>query len=406
MSSKIHKTILPNGLTILFKQVPSETVAIEFSVHTGSIMETKEEAGLSHFLEHLLFEGTKKRPSSKAIANEIEKYGGEFNAATSQERTFYYVKIAKKHAGIALDILHDMFSHSLFEPAIIEKERKVILDEINMVNDNPRQYQWILFNKKIFPGHPAALPVYGNVPALKAMARHQIVDYFLKWYVPPQISLVVVGDVPDAVAHLQKKCQSWIGKPVSAVSFPSAGVNKKTFALEKKKLNQSYFVLGYKTVVREHEDSVVLDIVSGILGRGQSGWLFDEIRAKRGLCYSIGIEHDANRYFGNVGIFCGTDKKNIKIVEKLVLEQLDKLKTVSASEIAEAKTFIEGSIALRHENTASLADEIAYWHQTASVAAYEQYLENVKKVTAADVQRIAKKYFTDQYTMVVLEQRE
>ncbi len=403
--SSVQKTVLSNGLTIIYKHCPSETVTVEFSVHTGSIMESSPEAGLSHFLEHLLFEGTAQRPTSKAIANEIEKYGGEFNAATSQERTFYYVKIAKKHFAVALDILTDMFRHSLFDALILEKERKVILDEINMVNDNPRHYQWILFNKALFGKHPAGLPVYGNVPVLKKMKRAQVLAYFSKWYVPSHVTVLVAGDVPDAVAAVTASCSSWEKKsaPVSHIHFPSP--DKKTAITEKKKLGQSYLVLGYKAVLRTDPDSVVFDVISGILGRGQSGWLFDEIRAKRGLCYSVGIEYDANKTFSSVGIYCGMDKKNIRTVQKLILEQLEKLKTVSSADVAEAQTYIEGSLALRRENTAAVAEELAYWHHAASVDALEEYLEQVKKVTAADVQRVARKYFTEKYTLAVLEQK-
>ncbi|MBI5003109.1 insulinase family protein [Candidatus Woesearchaeota archaeon] len=404
--SKIEKKTLSNGLTIIHKKVPAETVTVEFSVHTGSIMETKQEAGLSHFLEHLLFEGTKKRPTSKAIANEIEKYGGEFNAATSQERTYYYVKIAKKHFPIALDILQDMFTNSLFDKKIIEKERKVVLDEINMINDNPRHYQWILFNKALFGKHAAALPVYGNVPVLKKITREQIMKYFAKWYIPSQITVIIVGDIPDGTAAVEAVCGNWNKKEIEipVIAKPSPNVSTKT--KEAKKLGQSYLVLGYKAPLRAEKDAATIDVISGILGRGQSGWLFDEIRAKRGLCYSVGIEYDANKTISSIGIHCGTNKKNLKKVQELILEQLERLKEVNQEEVEEAKTFIDGSLALRRENTAAVAEELAYWHHTASLEKYEKYLDEVKKVTATDVQNFAKAWFTDQYTIAILEQKK
>jgi predicted Zn-dependent peptidase len=401
----IHKEVLSHGLTIIHHPAAFETVTVEFSVHTGSVAETAAEAGMSHFLEHLLFEGTKKRPSSKAIANEIEKYGGEFNAATSPERTFFYVKIAKKHFAVALDILADMFQHSVFDNAMIEKERKVILEEINLVNDNPRQYQWILFHKALYGTHAAAKPVYGNTAALKKMTRQQILSYFQRHYVPNNMTITVVGDVPDAVAQIKRVCSSWERKPLQ-ITVQEMTPNVYSVLKEKKKLSHSYLVLGYKTVLRNHPDSVVFDVISGILGRGQSGWLFDEIRAKRGLCYSVGIEYDGSRTYGGVGIYCGMHKKNISRVQKLILGQLEKLKSVSDAEVSDAKTFVEGALALRHENTASFADELAYWHFTASLEAYENYLSALRAVTAADVRCIVKKYFTDQYTLAVLEQEK
>lgn len=404
--SKVEKKVLENGLTIIHKQVPAETVTVEFSVHTGSIMETKQEAGLSHFLEHLLFEGTKNRPTSKAIANEIEKYGGEFNAATSQERTYYYVKIAKKHFPIALDILQDMFTSSLFDKRIIEKERKVVLDEINMINDNPRQYQWILFNRALFGKHQAALPVYGNVPILKKITREQIMKYFAKWYVPSQITVLIVGDIPNATAAVEAVCGKWSKKEIEIPTIKKYAPNTYTKTKETKKLGQSYLVLGYKAPLRAEQENATIDVISGILGRGQSGWLFDEIRAKRGLCYSVGIEYDANKTVSSIGIHCGTNKKNLKKVQELILEQLDRLKEVKEEEVEEAKTFIDGSLALRRENTAAVAEELAYWHHTASLEKYEKYLEEVNKVTAKDVQAFAKKWFTEQYTLAILEQKK
>lgn len=401
----LKQMVLGNGLTILHKQVQSETVTIIFSVHIGSIFEAPEEYGLSHFLEHILFEGTKKRPTSRMIAAAVENYGGEFNAATSQERTFYYVKISKQHFSVALDVLFDMFTRSLFSLPIIEKERKIIFDEINMINDNPRQYQWILFYKTLFQRHHASRPVYGDVSILKKITQRCILSYFSKYYIPQNITVVVVGDVPDSLSLIEKKCFRWKARPFSSPYILPEIENISSFQKEQKKLNQSYLVLGYKTVLRNHPDSYILDVISGILGRGQSGWLFDEIRAKRGLCYSVGIDYDANKTFSALGISCGTHKKNIFLVKKLILEQLHKLRTVSASEVATAKTFIEGSLALRNENTASIAEDIAHWHYTASVAKYESYLESVQRVCVADVRRIATTLFTDQYTMVVLEQK-
>lgn len=399
----IQKKVLSHGLTIIHCPVASETVTVEFSVHAGSITECDSEAGLSHFLEHLLFEGTKKRQSSKIIANEIEKYGGEFNAATSPERTFFYVKIAKKHFTVGLDILSDIFQNTVFDAAKIEKERRIILDEIHLVNDNPRQYQWILFNKALYGKHPAAKPVYGSIAGVKKITYEQVCAYFKKHYVPSQITIVVVGDVSDAISQTEKACAEWHG------TFQQQFVqhmepNIHTILKEKRKLNQSYLVLGYKTVPRLDPDSIIFDVICGILGRGQSGWLFDEIRAKRGLCYSVGIEYDGAKTYGGIGIYCAMHRKNISKVQALILEQLEKLKNVSGKDVAEAKTFIEGALALRHENTALFAEDLAYWHFTASLQAYEKYLPALHAVTAADVQRIAKKYFTEDYTLAVLEQ--
>ena len=179
----MQKYRLKNGTTIIFEKNSSKSVALEVMFKVGSNDENEKVSGISHFLEHMLFEGTKKRKNNKAIANEIEKYGGEFNAYTSADRTAYFIKIINKKFDIALDILSDMVANPLFANKFIKKEKDVIQKEINMVTDDPRQHQWILFQKNLFEKHPAKNPIYGTVKTIKYLNRNIIADYFenQKW---------------------------------------------------------------------------------------------------------------------------------------------------------------------------------------------------------------------------------
>ena len=201
----MRKKVLGNGLTIIINKRPSQSVSIEAAVKVGSNDETKRIFGISHFIEHMLFEGTKKRPNSIIISNEIEKLGGELNAYTTNERTCFYIKVPKKHFGIALDILSDILQNPLLENKSIEKERKVILKEINMVNDQPRFYQWILFNKTLFQKHPAKNPVYGTIEAVKRITGKELAGYYKKHYLPNNTVISVVGDVSNAENQIAKK---------------------------------------------------------------------------------------------------------------------------------------------------------------------------------------------------------
>ena len=174
----MRKYRLKNGITAIFDKNTSKSVAVEVMFRIGSNFESKAMAGISHFLEHMLFEGTKNRKDSREIANEIEKYGGEFNAYTTGDRTSFFIKIINKRFGIALDILSDMVANPVFDKKIIEKEKQVILKEINMVTDDSRLHQWILFQKALFEKHPAKNPTYGTVEAIKGLDRKYVADYY------------------------------------------------------------------------------------------------------------------------------------------------------------------------------------------------------------------------------------
>src|SRR3989344_6893833 len=178
LSVLMKKYILRNGITLIHEKKSANSVAVEVMFKVGSNDETKKLAGISHFLEHMLFEGTKNRKDSREIANEIEKYGGDFNAYTTGDRTAFFIKIINKQFDIALDILSDMVKNPVFDAKIMEKEKLVVLKEINMVTDDSRLHQWILFEKSLFEKNPARNPTYGTAETVKAITRNQLVDYY------------------------------------------------------------------------------------------------------------------------------------------------------------------------------------------------------------------------------------
>src|SRR3989339_1104010 len=389
----MQKIKLKNGLTVIYRKKKTKSLAIEILVKVGSNNEKKDERGLSHFIEHLIFEGTKKRRTSQEITNEIEKVGGEINAYTSSEKTCYFIQILNKHFEIALDILADIIQNPLFEEKIIEKEKEVVNKEIALVNDSPRFYQWILFEKNLYKKHPTRNPTYGDSKVIANLKRDKIVKYYQKYYTPNNMILTIVGDIKNWKRQVEQKFVAPCGKNIQLKKVAEPLAKKIYYKVEKRKIKNTYLILGFKTVPRNHKDSYILDVIDGILGRGQSGWMFNEIRAKRGLAYEVGTHHTCSQQYGYFAIYLNTNKKNIIKAKKLILEQLNKLKGVSASEIIEAKNYLEGSFLLELEDTQKLADGLAFWEQIETAQKMEEYIHQIKKVTKSDITRVVNTYF-------------
>ncbi len=398
----MKKVVLDNGLTILFEQKKGNAVVIEIMVKVGSNYEKVDERGISHFIEHMLFEGTKKRPTNLLISNEIEKIGGEFNAYTTNERTCFYVKVLKKHFTTAIDVLADILQNSLFKKEDVIKERNIVVKEIDLVNDEPRYYQWDLLQRTIFEKHPTKYPVYGSKKVIKGLTREKVLDYFNRYYIPNNMIISVVGDVNNWQKEIKNRFVSKRKTKLSSkkISEPTQRKNKEK--KEKRKIASTYSVMGFKTVPRSHKDSYTLDIINGVLGRGQSGKMFTEIRAKKGLAYDVGTQHLADIDFGYFAIYATIDKKNLQLVKKTVLSELNKLKTLSAKDLNEAKTFIEGDYLLEMEDPQKIADQIVFWEQAKSAKLMKSYVTNVNKVTLSDVKRVMEKYFK-YHTFVIVE---
>lgn len=398
----MKRVILPNGLTILFEPKKSNAVVIEIMVKVGSNDEMPDERGISHFLEHMLFEGTKRRPTNRELTNEIEKIGGELNAYTSNERTCFYIKVLKKHFPIAVEILADIFQNSLFREKDISKEKNIVLKEIDLVNDEPRYYQWLLLQKNIFEKHPARFPTYGDKKVIQQLNREKILRYFNNYYQPKNLIVSIVGDVSDWKKMVKEKFVFSGGKTTkkSLVSEPSA---RKTQEIkEKRDVSNSYAVMGFKTVPRNHSDSYVLEVINGILGRGQSGRMFTEIRTNHGLAYDVGTQNLSETTYGYFAVYVCMDKKNLSLVKKLILEEIEKLKNVNEQDLNESKTYLEGDYFLELEDGQKLADQILFWHQVKDANLLKEFVSKIKKVTSKDIKRVVDKYF-NHYTLAVIE---
>lgn len=398
----MNKIVLPNGLTVIYKKRPGKSVVVEMMIKVGSNSEDPKERGIAHFLEHMLFEGTKKRPSNRRIANEIESIGGDFNAYTSHEKTCFYVKVLNKHFKRAVDVLSDIITNPLLRESEFEKEKKVVLREIEMINDEPRMYQWILLQENLFSKHPTRLPVFGNPKVIKNLTRKQVENYMKKYYKPSNMVLAIVGDVnnwkPIVKEYFTLKNPGKIYR--KNISEPKSNRNK----IKRKKIPNvnTYLALGFKSVPRGHKDSYVLDVIDAILGRGQSGKLFTEIRSRRGLAYEVGSEYVNDCSYGFFATYACVKKKDVLEVKKLIINEIKKLEDVTDKDVIEAKQFIEGEYLMDLEEGQKVADQLLFWELVNDGKLMNSYIKEIKKITVKDVKRVIKKYFKN-YTMTILE---
>jgi len=398
----MKKLVLPNGLKVLFLKRPSSTVTIEMNVNTGSNNETSDVAGISHFLEHMIFEGTKKR-TSKQISEAIENVGGELNAATTNERTFFYIKVPNDKVSLALDILSDMLKNASFKQKILEKERHVVLEEIKMVNDQPLLYQWVLFEKNIFKIYPTRNPVYGNVKSVSSITREKMLRYYHDWYVPNNMILSVVGDADGLLPLIRKHFGDMQQDKVPVLkSLVEPVETRPTIVKEKKDTNQAYLVLGNKTVPRLHKDSYALDVIASVFAKGISGRITEEIRLKRGLAYSVGAIHESRKGYGFFVFYLNCDIKNLALCKKIVLAEVKKLNNLGAKELNDAKDHLIGRDILDTEDSQKRADDLAFWESISDASLADMYTKKIKMVTKKDIIRVRNKFLNRNFTMVVI----
>lgn len=392
-----RKDTLSNGIRVVSETLPkSRSVSIGVWVKVGSRHEPKELGGISHFIEHMFFKGTARR-SARDIAIEIDALGGEMNAFTSQETTTYYVKVLDEHLPKAVDILSDILISSRFDPAEIEKERKVILEEIKGVEDSPDDYIHELFTSTVWPDHPLGRPILGTRETIKALDHNHIISYIESYYSPKEIVVSVAGNFEhDAMIDLLNES---LGK------YSRQGIPKKeepprfnhAIFVKKKQLEQVQLCLGCKGIHFTHEDRFVISALNGVLGSGMSSRLFQEVREQNALAYSICSYVMSYRDAGLFTIYAGTDPANAVQVVKLIMKEFRKIKEegITKAEEERVKNQIKGNLVLSLESSNShmsrLARQEIYYGKYISV---NDIIKGIEKVTAADVQRLAQQLFT------------
>ncbi len=354
-----QKTTLDNGLRLITSTMPhTRSVSICFFIGVGSRYESEAQAGVSHFIEHLCFKGTPKRPTAKEISAAIEGTGGILNAGTDKELTIYWCKVAQPHFTFALDVLQDMLLCSKFDPQEIERERQVIVEEINMTKDSPSQQANLLIDELLWPGHPLGRDIAGSKESMSAIGRDTILDYFRGEYLPDNTVVTVAGNIQhqEAVATVSQAVAHWT--TLHSHHGYSAYLEQPNprLKVERRDTEQAHLCLALPGLPLLHPKRFTLDLLNVILGEGMSSRLFTEIRDKLGLAYSIQSSVDHFLDSGAVIIYAGVEPKNLQVAVKAILEQLSQMKeTIPESELTKAKELSKGRLLLRMEDTRSVA---------------------------------------------------
>ncbi len=289
MSKIFEKTVLPNGLRVLTAPMPqAKSVACFVMLAAGSRYETKDTNGIAHFAEHMFFKGTERRPSAREIAGEIDTIGGEFNAFTGKEYTGYYVKCAAEHRDTALDVLVDMLRHSKFDPEEIDREKGVIVEEMNMYYDTPRDYLEGVYDELLYGDQPLGWDIIGTKETVRAAKRDTFTGYLDHWYRAHRMVAGIAGDVGDDVVQRLEELLGDVADGASDEPIPVEWAQQKpSVKIHTKQSDQAHIRLGVHSYPIDHPDRYSLSVLATILGGGMSSRLFSEVRERRGLAYYI-----------------------------------------------------------------------------------------------------------------------
>lgn len=399
----VTKTTLANGLRVVTEKIDSvKSISVGIWVKTGSRNEKKELAGVTHFLEHMLFKGTEKR-SAFEIAQSMESVGGYLNAFTSSEYTCYYARCVDEQLDRALDVLSDMVLNPSFPEEEVEKEKKVVIEEMKMYRDSPDDYLFEEFSNRMFKGHELGRPILGFENTVEAFKREDLYNYMADRYVPGNMLISVAGNVEHE--EVMKLVSEYLGEMPEKVANgkhqPLNGFNPERLELTKP-IEQTHYILGRRGLNFDHEDKYLLLLANTVLGSGMSSRLHQNIREKYGYCYSIQTFNQSYTDAGMWGVYVGTDKEYVEHVHELVVAELEKMRNepVPEKELQEAKSQLKGKLLLSQENTSNrmmrLAKSELYFDRFVTL---DELVENIDAVTAEQVQAFSKDFFDQQNFM-------
>ncbi|MET0894251.1 MAG: pitrilysin family protein [Acidimicrobiia bacterium] len=391
----IRRSTLDSGLRVVTERLPGlRSAAVGFWVGTGSRDEVGPLAGASHFLEHLLFKGTATRRASE-IAEAVESVGGDMNAFTGQEVTAFYVRVPDRHLELALSILSDIIWSPALRADEVESERQVILEEIRMRDDTPDDLVHEAFASALFPDHPLGREIAGSIESITEMSRDAIAEYHAAHYQPSNIVVAAAGNLhhDDVVAMVERMlpARPFTDRPVR-VEDRAAAVVAEPFALIERPLEQAHLVLGMRSLPRADDDRFALAVLDQVLGGGMSSRLFQEVREKRGLAYSVFSYRSAFADTGTFAVYSGTAPERTEETLSVLHAELDKLVAdggVTDHELESAIGHLAGSMALGLESSSSRMHRIGRAELTLGIVPdIDEVVAQVERVTADDVARV------------------
>jgi predicted Zn-dependent peptidase len=393
--SVYEREVLPNGLRIVTAPMAhAQSVTCFLMFAAGSRYETPETNGVAHFAEHMFFKGTERRPSAREIAGEIDAIGGEFNAFTSKEYTGYYVRCAAESIDIAFDVLVDMIRHSKFDPDEIEREKGVILEELNMYLDTPRDMIDAVYEELLYGDQPLGWLIIGRPEAIRSATRETFLDYIGRWYTPSRLVVGVGGRIEgDLSSRLEELLGDVAGSgppaPARARITPNGAPRVR---VRTKDSDQAHVCLGVPSYQLDHPDRYVLTVLATILGGGMSSRLFTEVRERRGLAYYVYAMNHSYTDAGSLLSQAGVDIDRIDEAITTIAGELRRIagESVPAEELEKARSFAKGRLVLQLESpqgliTFGLRREVL----ENRIADPAEVLEGLNAVTADDVQRVA-----------------
>lgn len=391
----MHELVkFPNGMKLVTADMPfRDSVAVGIWVKVGGRYEKKRLSGISHFVEHLLFKGTRKR-SAREIKESIEGLGGVFNAFTSEEVTCYFVKIIRKHLALALDILSDMVHDAVFRKEDIERERSVIVEEIKMYRDLPSHYVHELVNELLWPDQPLGRALIGSEETVGGISRSDIVKFRDEFYHPANLLAVVCGEVEydEAFRETTRFFPEFTRRKPSQFERSCVRQTKPQFDIRDKDTEQTHFVIGFHGLSRHDRRRFQLGLLNIILGANMSSRLYEEVREKRGLAYEIRSHAGYHQDTGYLTVSAGVDPRKTPLALRVILKELMKMKSalVTKDELQRAKDYFIGQFYLMLEDT---LDNMLWVGERAMylgrVPTHEEIRREIEQVSLEDIQQIA-----------------
>jgi predicted Zn-dependent peptidase len=388
-----------NGLRLISRTMPhTHSVSLIVFLGVGSCYEKEAEAGISHFIEHLCFKGTERRGTAQEISKAIEGTGGIINGGTDKELTMFWCKMASAHFDLALDVLVDVISNTRFDSDDIDNERKVIIEEIRMSIDSPRQRVDMLIDELLWPGHPLGRDIAGTEETVSSLDRKGIVDFFSANYIPDNIVVSIAGDIEHEMA--QDSLYRSFGtreRGVRSERFPFQNEQiSPRLCVEFRDIEQVHIDLGFPGLSLHHRDRFTIDLLNIILGGGMSSRLFGELRERRALAYDVSSYADHFIDTGSFMIYAGVSPQNVEHTLHTIGEQLDLLKKtdVSDEELLRAKEMVKGRLLLAFEDSRNVANWLgAQEVLTGKILTLEEVTGYIEAVSADDIKRVANTLF-------------
>lgn len=397
ISEFVNKTTLPNGIRILTEHIPSvKSISVGIWVKTGSRNEVEKLSGVTHFLEHMLFKGTKNRTAFE-IAQSMEVVGGFLNAATSNEYTNYFARCVDSELERALEVLTDMVLNPTFPEEEMEKEKKVVIEEMKMYRDSPVSYLVEEFIANLFHNHELGRPILGTEKTVSSFTRKDLFDYMNERYTTNNLLVAVAGNVEhDKVVELVDKLMGGMQKANSTSKFnPLNKVTPKRIKLEKD-IEQTHYLYGKQSLNLGHKDQYKLLMINTLLSGGMSSRLHQNVREKYGYCYSIQAFSQSFSDSGMWGVYVGTDKEYVNHVHEIVVDELAKVGTekITDKELIETKAQLKGSLLLSQENTSNrmrrLAKSEMYYDRFITL---DELADKIDAVSSDEIVEFAKQFF-------------